>query len=92
MSAFLVFSMMGFFPVSPGIPEYAIGSPFFEEITLNLPSGKHFTVKAENFSEDNIYVQKALLNGKELDRPFITHDDLLSGGTLTLEMGYYPKK
>ena len=92
MSAFLVFSMMGFFPVSPGIPEYAIGSPFFEEATLNLPSGKKFTVKAENFSEENIYVQKAILNGKELDRPFITHDDLLSGGTLTLEMGYYPKK
>lgn len=86
MSAFLVFSMMGFFPVSPGIPTYAIGSPFFEDTVINLPNGKKFSIHAENFSEENKYIKSITLNGKKLDSPFITHDDIMNGGTLHLVM------
>jgi len=92
MSSFLVFSMMGFFPVTPGIPVYAIGSPFFEKSTINLPNGKKFTVKAVNFSEANKYIQSAKLCGKPLDRSWFTHDELTAGGVLELCMGPKPCK
>jgi len=92
MSAFVVLSMMGFFPVTPGIPVYNIGSPVFEEIKINLPNGKTFTVVAKNNSDENIYIQKARLNGKSLDKPWFTHDDIISGGTLELEMGNLSNK
>jgi len=92
MSAFLVFSMMGFFPVTPGIPVYAMGSPFFEKTTINLPDGKKFTVKAKNFSEENKYIQGAKLNGKTLDRAWFTHKELMAGGVLELTMGSTPNK
>lgn len=92
MSSFVVFSMMGFFPVTPGVPVYAIGSPFFKKTTIHLPSGGEFTVKAVNFSEENKYIQNAKLNGKPLDEPFFTHDALMAGGTLELVMGPDPEK
>ena len=92
MSAFVVFSMMGFFPVTPGIPVYAIGSPFFEETTVHLPDGGRFTIKTRNFSEANKYIQGARLNGKSLDRSWFTHDELMAGGTLVLDMGPEPNK
>ena len=92
MSSFLVFSMMGFFPVTPGIPVYAIGSPFFEKTTISLPDGKTFTVKAKGYSEDNKYIQSARLNGKVLDRAWFTHEELTAGGTLELVMGAEPNK
>ncbi|MBO4642866.1 MAG: GH92 family glycosyl hydrolase [Bacteroidaceae bacterium] len=93
MSSFLVFSMMGFFPVTPGIPVYAIGSPFFEKAVIQLPAGgRTFTVDARNYSEDNKYIQRATLNGKELTRPWFTHEELMRGGTLLLEMGSEPNR
>lgn len=92
MSSFVVFSMMGFFPVTPGIPVYAIGSPFFDKVSIHLPSGRTFTVKALNHSEENKYIQSAKLGGKALDKPFFTHDQLLEGGTLELVMGPDPEK
>ncbi len=92
MSSFVVFSMMGFFPVTPGIPIYAIGSPFFEKTTLTLPDGKTFTVKAKGYSEDNKYIQSARLNGKALDRAWFTHEELTGGGVLELVMGPEPNK
>lgn len=92
MSAFVVFSSMGFYPITPGIPVYTIGSPLFSKIKINLPNGKAFTINAPNCSEKNKYIQKALLNGKTLDGPWFTHDDLVNGGTLELEMGSYPNK
>jgi predicted alpha-1,2-mannosidase len=92
MSAFVVFSMMGFFPVTPGIPVYNIGSPVFENISINLPNGKAFTVVAKNNSDSNKYIQKAFLNGKPLNKPWFTHDDLINGGKLELEMGSQPNK
>ncbi len=92
MSSFLVFSMMGFFPVTPGIPVYVIGSPFFEEASIALPSGKHFTVRAKDYSEDNKYIRSAKLNGKPLDRSWFTHEELLAGGVLELQMDTEPNK
>ena len=92
MSSFVVFSMLGFFPVTPGIPIYAIGSPFFEESTISLPSGKTFTIKAKGYTPDNKYIQSARLNGRPLDRSCFTHEELTSGGVLELRMGPQPNK
>lgn len=87
MSAFVVFSQMGFYPVTPGSPTYNIGSPFFEKSIITLPNGKLFTVIANNFSEENKYIQSAKLNGKTWHKPWFSHDDLKNGGTLELVMG-----
>jgi len=92
MSAFVVFSGMGFFPLVPGIPVYTIGSPLFDEVTINLPGEKKFTVETSGGIETNKYIQKAWLNGKPLDVPWFTHQDLMKGGVLKLEMGPYPNK
>ncbi len=92
MTAFVVFSMMGFFPVTPGIPVYSIGSPVFEETQIQLPDGKIFRVKAINNSHVNKYIQAAELNGKRLERSWFTHEELLQGGELRLTMGESPQK
>ncbi|MGI6048774.1 MAG: GH92 family glycosyl hydrolase [Petrimonas sp.] len=87
MTAFVVFSQMGFYPVTPGSSTYNIGSPFFEKTVINLPDGKFFTITAKNFSKENKYIQSAKLNGKTWDKPWFSHDDLKNGGTLELVMG-----
>ena len=87
MSSFVVFSQLGFYPVTPGLPIYVIGSPFFEKSEVTLENGKTFTIIAENFSKDNKYIQSATLNGKNWDNPWFTHTDLENGGTLVLKMG-----
>ena len=92
MSAFVVFSMMGFFPVTPGTTTYAIGSPFFEKATLHLPNGKSFTIKAKDISKENKFIQSARLNGQPLTKPFLTHEQLMSGGVLELQMSSKPFK
>lgn len=92
MSAFVVFSSMGFYPLIPGIPVYTIGSPVFEEVSISLPDGKTFSVIAKGANEVNKYIQKAWFNGKLLEVPFFTHDELINGGVLKLEMGPYPNK
>ncbi len=92
MSAWYMFSSLGFYPVSPGGDEYALGSPSVDKASLNLENGRTFTVEALNQSDKNVYVQKVLLNGKELTRPFIRHSDLTTGGKLTFYMGAKPKK
>ncbi len=92
MSAFVVFSSMGFYPLVQGLPVYTIVSPLFEEVSINLPNGKTFTVLAPGGTETNKYIQKAWLNGKVLDVPFFKHDDLINGGVLKLEMGPYPNR
>ena len=92
MSAFVVFSMMGFFPVTPGIPVYAIGSPVFEEVTVKLPGGKQFVIKAEQCSKENQYIQSAKLNGQALEKSWFTHADLVKGGVLEFVMGNQPNK
>ena len=90
MSAFVVFSMMGFYPVTPTIPTYDIVSPVFEKITIHLRNGKDFVITAHHASKQNKYVQKIVLNGRPLDRVWFRHSDLAQGGTLELTMGDTP--
>jgi predicted alpha-1,2-mannosidase len=92
MTAFVVFSQMGFYPVTPGLAVYNIGSPVFEEATVKLANGKTFSVVAENYSHRNKYIQSARLNGREWDRPWFTHAELMAGGELQLTMGEKPNK
>ena len=92
MSSYVMFSMMGFFQVTPGVPVYTIASPVFEESTIELPNGKQFTVIAEGSSKENKYIQSATLNGEELNKPWFSHTDLIGGGTLKLIMGAQPNK
>ncbi|SHF91873.1 alpha-1,2-mannosidase, putative [Mariniphaga anaerophila] len=87
MSAFVVFSQMGFYPVTPGSPTYNIGSPFFERTTIDLGDGKVFEIIANNLSEKNKYIQSATLNGEDLNKPWFYHSDIMNGGILKLEMG-----
>ncbi|WP_255518139.1 GH92 family glycosyl hydrolase [Fulvivirga sp. M361] len=86
MSAWFIMNAMGFYQVCPGVPEYSIGRPLFEEVTIELEGDKDFIIKAINVSRENKYVQSASLNGKKLDAPFFTHNDIMQGGTLELHM------
>ena len=86
-SAFVVFSMMGFYPVTPGFPAYNIGTPFFERITMKMSNGNTFEVEARGCSEENKYIQSATLNGKEWNKPWFSHEDIAGGGKLVLIMG-----
>lgn len=90
MSAWYVMSSMGFYPVNPSNGAYVFGSPLFDEVSINLPEGKKFTVVAKDNSDENIYIQSATLNGENYTKVFITHKDILRGGTLTLNMGSKP--
>jgi predicted alpha-1,2-mannosidase len=90
MSAFVVFSMMGFYPVTPGIPTYDIGSPVFDKTTIHLSNGKDFVIVAHQASHENKYVQSVRLNGKPFDQVWFRHADIANGGTLELTMGDTP--
>lgn len=92
MTAFVVFSSMGFYPITPGKPLYTIGSPVFEKVTIDLQNGKQFTMEAKNCSVVNKYIQSARFDGKPLDTPWFTHEQLNAGGKLELEMGPKPNK
>jgi predicted alpha-1,2-mannosidase len=92
MTAFVVFSSMGFYPVTPGTPVYTIGSPLFENVSINLSNGKKFQVIANHASVVNKYIQSAKFDGKVLNRPWFTHQQLVAGGKLELEMGPKPNK
>ena len=92
MSAYFAFSAMGFYPVSAGIPIYQIGSPVFSKVTIHLDNGKQFTVVAKNASKSNKYIQSAKLNGQPWNKTWFTHDDIVNGSTLELEMGNRPNK
>ena len=85
--AFVVFSKLGFYPVTPGSPTYNIGSPIFTESEIELGNGRKFKIRAVNCSEDNKYIQSAKLNGKEWNKPWFSHDDIKNGGILELIMG-----
>jgi predicted alpha-1,2-mannosidase len=92
LCAWYVLSAMGFYPVTPGTGLYAIGSPVFERIRIELPEGKTFTIRAKNCSGRNKYIQSARLNGKHFDRSWIRHAEIMTGGTLELEMGDRPNR
>jgi predicted alpha-1,2-mannosidase len=90
MSAFVVFSMMGFYPVTPGIPTYDIGSPVFDKTTIHLKNGKELVIVAHNNSHDNKYVQGIRLNGQALNQLWFRHAAIANGGILELIMGDTP--
>jgi putative alpha-1,2-mannosidase len=90
MSAWLVFSMAGFYPVCPGMPYYVLGSPLFESITIHGPASKKFTIQAKGQSDTNRYIQSAKLNGKAFTRSYLLHQEIAAGGQLVLEMGSKP--
>ena len=95
MSAWYIFSALGFYPVAPGQNVFAIGTPLFEEVSLKLGeyfNNKVFTVKALGVSSENIYIQSAELNGKPWHKSWISHDDIVNGGTLIFKMGPNPNK
>jgi predicted alpha-1,2-mannosidase len=92
MSAWYIFTTLGFYPVCPGSDQYALGSPAMEHATLQLENGKTFTIDAKDQSDKNVYVQKVVLNGRTLTTPFISHEDILNGGQLTFYMGSKPAK
>ncbi|QJD94990.1 glycoside hydrolase family 92 protein [Mucilaginibacter robiniae] len=92
LTSFVVFSEIGFYPVTPGLPMYVIGSPMFKSATLKLGNGKTFTVLCSNYSPDNKYIQSAKLNGKTWDKSWFSHKELMNGGQLELLMGPHPNK
>lgn len=87
MTAFVVFTQLGFYPVTPGIPAYNIGSPAFTRSVIDLGDGKSLVIEAKNASFDNKYIQSATLNGQPWNKPWFNHADIADGGKLTLEMG-----
>ncbi len=92
MSSWYIFSALGFYPVCPGDLKYYVGSPIFDEATLNLENGKKFTVKTLNDAENNQYIHSMTVNGKPRNEPFLTHAEIMSGGSVTFEMGAKPNK
>ena len=86
MSAWYIFSAMGFYPFNPCGGEYVLGAPQLPEVTLRLPGGRKFAIMAKNLSEKNKYVKSVCLNGKKLDGFKITHEEIMAGGTLEFEM------
>jgi len=92
MSAWYMFSSLGFYPVAPGSDVYSLGSPLVNQAVLNLENGKTFTVEAIKQSDKNVYVEKVLLNGKEITDHKIKHADITNGGKLTFYMSAKPKK
>jgi predicted alpha-1,2-mannosidase len=92
MSAWYVFSSLGFYPVTPGSNNYIIGSPLLNKATFNLENGKTFTIVADNLSEENIYIESVKLNNKILSTSFIKHQDIINGGSLEFVMTNKPSK
>jgi len=92
MSAWLVFAAMGFYPVSPSVPEYALVSPMFEEVKLNLNNGKSFVIQADGANDDNLYIHQATLNGESFGKAYLTHEQITNNGTLTLTLENKPNK
>jgi predicted alpha-1,2-mannosidase len=90
MSAWYVFSALGFYPVCPGDPNYLIGSPLFDKATLNLPGGKKFTITTTHNGPQELYIQGGKLNGETFDKTFISHEQVTNGGGLEFEMGSAP--
>ena len=92
MSAWHIFSSLGFYPVNPSNGAYVFGSPLFEEASIVLPENKKFTIIAKENSDQNIYIQSVELNGKDYKYSYITHKDIVQGGELIFNMGPKPNK
>jgi len=92
MSAWLMFTAMGFYPVTPGSGQYVIGRPFTDRTTLNLPNGRRFVISTAGLTDANRYIQSVTLNGRPLDRTWIGHDEITAGGELHFVMGAQPNR
>lgn len=92
MSSWYVLSALGIYSVCPGTDQYVIGSPVFEKATISLENGKTFVIQAKNNNPENVYIQSAELNGKPLDKNYITFDDINKGGEMVFEMSVTPNK
>ena len=92
MSAWYVFSAMGFYPVNPANNVYAFGSPQLDYATIKLANGRTFEIVTKNAGNENMYIQKIMLNGKEYKKNFITHKDIVTGGKIEFYMGKKPNK
>jgi putative alpha-1,2-mannosidase len=92
MSSWYVFSSMGFYPVNPGQPVYALTSPVFDQASIHLDNGRTFAVESVKAAQGDIYVQSVSLNGKLLDRCWITHEEILKGGVLRFKLGSKPNQ
>lgn len=90
MSSWYVFSAMGFYPVDPISGQYEIGSPIFPEVRMYLANGKTFVVRAENVSDENIYIQSVTVNGQPYNKSYITHEMIMQGDTIHFVMGNKP--
>ena len=90
MASHFVYNAMGLYPLNPGDPYYTIGSPIFSEMTLHLDNGNSFTIKANNVSSDNRFIQSGTLNGNDFDQAWINHEDIMAGGVLEFEMDSKP--
>jgi predicted alpha-1,2-mannosidase len=90
MSAFVVFSMMGFYPVTPGVPVYNLCSPVFDRVSIQLHNGKTFSIICKNNSKANKYIQSVRLNGKALNQVWFKHSELVNGAKIELQMGNTP--
>ncbi len=86
MSAWYLFSALGFYPVAPGSDQYQLGSPVIKTARLGLENGKILTIEARDQSEKNVYVKNVSLNGRKLNRPYLTHADIVNGGRLVFQM------
>ncbi len=91
-SAWYVFSALGFYPVTPGVNEYVIGSPLFQKATLHLENGNTFEIDSKNNSKSNFYIEGAALNGKAYNKTFLKFEDIQKGGALQFKMGDTPNK
>ena len=91
-SAWYVFSALGFYPVCPGMNEYALGAPLFQKATIHLENGNDLVINAPKNSADNCYIQSLRLNGKNYTKNFYRHEDLLKGGKIEIEMSNTPNK
>lgn len=90
MSAWFLFSTLGFYPVAPGSDQYSLGSPAIKTAILKLENGKTLTIEAKNQSDTNVYVEKVLVNGKLINRNYITHAEIMNGGIITFLMSDKP--
>ncbi|RYD27127.1 MAG: glycoside hydrolase family 92 protein, partial [Lysobacteraceae bacterium] len=91
-SAWYVFSALGFYPVTPAVGQYAVGSPLFRNVRLAMPGGRTLTIEAQNNGPENVYIQSVRFNGKTYDKPWLSRDALKQGGNLRFVMGPTPNR
>jgi predicted alpha-1,2-mannosidase len=90
MSAWYVMSALGFYPITPGVPQYAIGTPRFDDVTISIPNGRKLHILAKGAESGRFYIRSMRLNGSVLDRPYLLHTEVMGGGELVFEMSRQP--